>query len=88
MTSAVPIKETKDTAKFSKMVHDSGRITVTKNGYDDYVAMTTEEYDSLRYRASMAGLYEKLLASERDMAEGRVSAFDDFREDMKRRYGL
>lgn len=88
MATAVPIRETKDTAKFSKMVHESGSVTVTKNGYDDYVAMTTEEYDSLRHRASMADLYAKLLVSERDVAEGRTTPFEDFREEMKRRYGL
>ena len=87
--TTVPIKDTKDTAKFSQLVRNSpGPVIVTKNGYEDYVALSMQEYDSLRYKASMSELYAQLILSEREAAEGKVTSFEDFRDEVKERYGL
>jgi hypothetical protein len=48
MATCIPIKDLKDTAKFSKLVHSHAEpITITKNGYDDMVVMTSDYYDFL-----------------------------------------
>ena len=89
MTVAVPVKETKDTAGFAKKVAEAGGpVLVTKNGHEEYVALSIEEYDSLRHKAAMADLYAALLVSERQGAEGAVTGAEDLRAELGERYGL
>lgn len=86
---AVPIRETKETGKFSQMVKESLEpIVVTKNGYDDYVVIKPQDYASLKYKAAMADLYSNLLLSERQGAQGAYTSLDDFRDEVCARYGL
>ena len=89
MATAVPIRDTKDTAKFSQLVNEAdGPVVVTKNGYDEYVALSVEEYGSLCHKAAMSDLYAHLLASERQAAEGKVVPYVDFRDELRKRYGI
>ena len=89
MAIAVPVRDTKDTASFAKTVSEAGGpVIVTKNGREEYVALSMDEYDSLKYRATMADLYASLLASERQGAEGKVTGIEDLRAELERRYGL
>ncbi|RRF88929.1 MAG: type II toxin-antitoxin system Phd/YefM family antitoxin [Coriobacteriaceae bacterium] len=44
----IPVKELKDTARVSKLCHETGEpVHVTKNGCPDMVIMSTETYESL-----------------------------------------
>ena len=89
MTLAVPVRETKDTAGFAKTVAEAGGpVIVTKNGREEYVALSMEEYDSLKYNATMSDLYAALLVSERQGAEGKVTGVEELRAELGKRYGV
>jgi PHD/YefM family antitoxin component YafN of YafNO toxin-antitoxin module len=86
MPKIIPIKELKDTAKVSLMVRESASpVYVTKNGYDDMVIMTMEEYDRLIYERD---LYEGLLEGTADIVQGKtIDAFESI-EKIRQKYGL
>ena len=89
MPITAPIRDTKDTAKFSQLVNSSPEpVLVTKNGYEDYIALSVEQYNDLRYRASMSELYAGLLKSERQAAEGDSVSYGELRRVVDERYGL
>ena len=86
MPKIIPIKELKDTAKISLMVRENADpIYITKNGYDDMVIMSTEEYSRLMAELEVM---EKLLEGEQAIARGEViDAFEGI-EQIRRRNGL
>ena len=48
MAVCVPVRDMKDTAAFAKLVKESPEpITVTKNGYSEFVVMRSEDYDMI-----------------------------------------
>jgi len=86
MPKIIPIKELKDTANISLMVRESeGPVYVTKNGYDDMVLMSTEEYDRLMYEMD---LLEKLLEGEMAIQRGEVEDAFESVDRIRRRYEL
>ena len=89
MAKTVPVRDTKDTAGFAKTVEEAGEpVIVTKNGYEEYVALSMDEYDSLKYKAAMSELYAALLASERQGAQGAVTSIEQLRAELGARYGV
>jgi len=86
MPRIIPIKDLKDTAKISLMVREAQEaVYITKNGYDDMVIMSTEEYNRLMVELEVM---EKLLEGERAISRGEViDAFEGI-EQVRRRYGL
>ncbi|MDR1816179.1 MAG: type II toxin-antitoxin system Phd/YefM family antitoxin [Clostridiales Family XIII bacterium] len=86
MPKIIPIKDLKDTAQVSSMVRESaGPVYVTKNGYEDMVLLSTEEYDRLLYTMDML---EKLAEGERAIRRGEtVDAFKSVAA-IRRRYDL
>ena len=86
MPKIIPIKELKDTANISMMVRETpGPVYITKNGYDDMVIMSTEEYDRLTYQLDML---EKLAEGERAIRRGEVVDAAESVEQIRRRYEL
>ena len=62
MATCVPIKDLRDTAAFDELVEKSPTpITVTKNGYDRFVCVRSDEFS----RMQQAAAEEKLLARMR-----------------------
>lgn len=48
MATIIPIRDLKDTAKMSRMCHESEEpIYITKNGYSDMVLMSMDVYEKL-----------------------------------------
>ena len=89
MTTCVPIKELKNTAEFSRLVEESSNpIVVTKNGYESFVAMTTQAYEALKLEAARAKLYQSIDRAEQDIAAGRTVEAHAAIADMRVRYGL
>ena len=86
MPKIIPIKDLKDTAKISLMVRENmDPVYITKNGYDDMVIMSSEEYGRLMTELE---IMEKLLEGERAIARGEtVDAIEDIKS-IRRRYGL
>lgn len=79
MPACVPIKELRDTATFLKLVESESPkpVIVTKNGYDEFVVLSSAEYDRLCTRAEMAAHYEALLTSEVQVQKGETMPIDD-----------
>jgi len=86
MPKIIPIKELKDTANISIMVRESeGPVYVTKNGYDDMVLLSTEEYDRLVYEMDVL---RKLLEGEMAIRRGEVENAFESVDRIRRRYEL
>lgn len=89
MTTCVPIKDMRDTAKFTKLVSTSpDPIIVTKNGYDAFVVMRSKDYDALVDAAAQEKLRArmKIAETERELGLG-TDAFADIAQ-ARKRYGL
>ena len=86
MTKIIPIKDLKDTAGISLMVRESEEpVYITKNGYNDMVIMSSEEYDRLIFQLDML---ERLTEGERAIRRGEVvDAFESIGQ-IRRRYEL
>lgn len=70
MPQIIPIKDLKNTANISEMVHAAEEpIYITKNGYGDMVIMSVEMYESTMKRLNM---YRELELSEREIESGRI----------------
>lgn len=70
MPQIIPIKDLKNTAEISEMVHKSEEpIYITKNGYGDMVIMSVEMYENTMKRLNM---YNELELSERQIEVGRI----------------
>lgn len=89
MPVAVPIRDMRDTAKFSELVESSPTpVIVTKNGYSKFVVMRSEDYDELANERAMAHLMNRIAIAERERAEhaGR-DAFEALAE-IREKYGI
>ena len=70
MPQIIPIKDLKNTADISELVHAADEpIYITKNGYGDTVIMSVEMYESTMKKLNM---YRELELSEREIESGRT----------------
>ena len=89
MPSCVPISDIKDTAAFSKRVATAGEpVIVTKNGYEQFVAIDPELFRSYRKETPEEHLERLLAEADRDLAAGDVSDMRADLENMRAVYGL
>lgn len=71
MTRCVPIRDVRDTAKFAKTVEESKEpIVVTRNGYQAFIVMSTDEYDALRLEAEKAQMFARVALAESEIKHG------------------
>ena len=71
MATIIPVRDMKDTAKVSKLVHEVDEpVHITKNGYSDMVIMSAEVYEREFFYKT---LYEKLAVGESAIAAGNIS---------------
>lgn len=89
MPVCVPIKELKNGAEFARTVREAdGPVIVTRNGYEELVAMTPERYEALRMEAARAGLYQAIDKGEADIAAGRTVEAHDLISQIRQHHGL
>lgn len=89
MPTCVPIEDMRDTAAFARMVETApGPVTVTKNGYDQFVVIRSKDYDDLRESEARARIMERMLLAERERAEGRHVDAAGSLAGLRSRYGL
>ena len=92
MPVCVPIKDLKDTAKFSRLVEEAdGPITVTKNGYDAFVVMRSSDYDRMvsdRDAETRRKLLERVALAELEIAEGRYEDGPSVLAEMRAKHGV
>lgn len=89
MPICVPIKDMRDTAKFSELVETApGPVTVTKNGYSKFVVMRSEDYDQLEGERAKVSLLSRMTLAEHERAEGESRDAFESLADIRKRYGL
>lgn len=88
MPTCVPVKDLRNTAAFVELVKTAPEpITVTRNGYDEFVCVRSEDYRRLTQAQARADLLARIAISERERASSGVDAFDDIAS-AKREYGI
>ena len=89
MPKCVPIKDMRDTAAFALLVESSPEpITVTKNGYDQFVVLRSEDYDKLCQDGAKAQVMERIVVAEKERAEGSLLDAHEAAATIRQRYGL
>ena len=89
MPVCVPIKDMRDTAKFSELVESAaGPVTVTKNGYDQFVVMRSDDYEALRLSEAKARLMARMALAERERAQGMAADAFESLDRIEAKYGL
>ena len=86
MPQIIPIKELKNTAEISKLVHAADEpIYITKNGYGDMVIMSVEMYENTMKRLNM---YREMELSEREIESGKIKDARQALGNLKEKYEL
>ena len=71
MPTCVPIRDMKDTAKFTELVESSASpIIVTRNGYDAFVVMRSDEFESMQQEVAKAQLLTRIAQANAEWAAG------------------
>ena len=86
MPQIIPIKELKNTAEISKLVHAADEpIYITKNGYGDMVIMSVEMYENTMKRLNR---YRELELCEREIESGKIKDARQALGNLKEKYEL
>ena len=89
MPVCVPMKDMRDTAKFSELVETTtGPVTVTKNGYSKFVVLRSEDYDLMVQEQAKARLMARIAVAERERAAGTARDAFEALDDLEAKYGL
>ena len=89
MPTCVPIKDLRNTAAFSELVEKSPEpITVTKNGYDQFVVVRSKDYDEIRELQAKNRIMERMLVAERERATGAHADAKDSIASLRAQYGI
>lgn len=89
MAVCVPVRDMKDTAAFAKLVKESPEpITVTKNGYSEFVVMRSEDYDMMREEVAKAHLVRVLADADKAYKQSEYVDGATFIAAMREQYGL
>lgn len=86
MPQIIPIRDLKNTSEISSMCHQSKEpIFVTKNGYGDMVIMSVKTYEE---KLLMLDVYDKLIAAEEQLKEGKVLDVDVSLKSIRERFNV
>ncbi len=86
MPRIIPIRDLKNTSEISKMCCEATEpIYITKNGYGDMVIMSVKMYEDKLY---MLDGYNKLIAAEAQIAEGKVLDGDASINSIREKYNV
>lgn len=89
MPKCVPIKDLRDTAAFDELVANSSEpITVTKNGYDRFTCVKSEDFREWEQAEARVHLLERMLISERERAAGDGEDAFEVSDRLREKYGL
>lgn len=89
LPTCVPIRDMKNTAAFTALVEEApAPITVTRNGYDAFVVMRSDEYEAMQMELARARLLSRVSKAEAEYAAGDYVDGKEFTERMRGEYGL
>lgn len=87
--TCVPIRDMKNTAAFTALVDEAPTpITVTRNGYDAFVVMRSEEYEAMQLELARARLLSRVSQAEAEYVAGDYVDGKEFTSRMRSEYGL
>lgn len=86
MPQIIPIRDLKNTSEISQMCQESDEpIFITKNGYGDMVIMSMKLFEEKMF---MLDVYNKLIAAEEQIAEGKVLAGNTSLKSIREKYNV
>ena len=89
MPTCLPISDLRDTAAFCDLVEKSDEpVTVTKNGYTQFVCLRNEDYLELEQARARERLMERIMLAERERAAGITTDLLADIEELEAKYGL
>ena len=89
MATCVPIKDLRNTAAFDELVANSPTpITVTRNGYDRFVCMRSDEFDKMQRSNAEAKLMARMQIAEYEHKHGLERDAFEALEELGAKYGL
>ena len=88
MAIVVPVRDMKDTAAFTALVNREHDVTVTRNGYEVFHCLSTEEWAAQRDEVAKARLFSRILLAENEIEHGEVDDYDVFASKLRAEYGL
>lgn len=85
----VPIRDMKNTAAFTALVEESSApVTATRNGYDAFVMMRSEDHEAMQVELAQARLLSRISRAEAEYASGDFVDGKEFTSRMRGEYGL
>lgn len=88
MPTCVPVRDLKSTAEFTALVERERDVTVTKNGYSAFHCLSEEQYQLMQDEVAKARLLSRMMLAEKEIAAGAWTDYDDFRDEIREKYGL
>ena len=86
MPQIIPIRDLKNTSEISQMCQKAIEpIYITKNGYGDMVIMSVKMYEE---KLLILDVYNKLVAAEAQIAEGKVLDGDTSLKSIREKYNV
>ncbi len=89
MPTCVPIRDLRDTAAFDELVATSSTpITVTKNGYDRFVCVRSDDFERLKRAEAEAQLRARIKIMEYERENNLARDAFEVMEELGKKYGL
>ena len=89
MATCVPIKDLRDTAAFDNLVENSPTpITVTKNGYDRFVCVRSDEFERMHRANAEAKLLARMQIAEYERKNNLAVDAREATERIFQKYGV
>lgn len=89
MATCVPIRDLRDTAAFDELVATSPTpITVTKNGYDRFVCVRSDEYERMQQANAEAKLLARIQIMEYERKNNLAKDAFESLDELGKKYDL
>ena len=88
MAVAVPIKDLKETKKFSALVEKNGEVIVTKNGYSAFHCVSAKKREAEKMELAESKLIQRLLIAEEEEKSGKFMDADKVQAKIRAKYDL
>ncbi len=88
MAVCVPVRDMKDTARFTSLVEAEREVTVTKNGYDAIHCLSDAQYRLIQDEVAKAKLLSRIMLAEQEIEAGAWENGASFASSIRSEYGL
>ena len=89
MSTCVPIRDLRDTAAFDELVATSPTpITVTKNGYDRFVCVRSDDFERMKNAQAEAKLLARMQIMEYERKNNMARDAFEVLDELGKKYGL